>query len=238
MKLHLKKRTTLALIACKVVMLGNVIASPASAKSLGERELQQSSMCTRYFEGYERTFRMPANLLRAIAITESGKHHKASRKLIAWPWTINVAGKGYYFKSKSEAIRAVQKYQKKGYRSIDIGCMQVNLRYHPEAFYNLHQAFEPKYNVGYAAKFLRSHYENTGSWKRSIGNYHNMKPRIHHKYVKRVLNTWRREDKEFTIAMLNTRRAIPKISDKFDSRPNVTEITNSVMDSLDSINLK
>ena len=52
-------------------------------------------------------------------------------------------------------MRAVRKLQRRGVRNIDVGCMQVNLRYHPKAFKSLGQAFDPRANAAYAAGFLR-----------------------------------------------------------------------------------
>ena len=48
-------------------------------------------------------------------------------------------------------MRAVQA---QGVRSIDIGCMQVNLMHHPNAFATLDAAFDPLANALYAARFL------------------------------------------------------------------------------------
>src|SRR4029079_10379480 len=105
------------------------------------------------------------HLLSAIASTESGRYHEGLQIKVPWPWTINVGGKGYWFDSKEEAIAAVRKYQHRGIQSIDVGCMQVNLYHHPEGFASLDQAFEPEHNVAYAASFLRSLYQEDGTWK-------------------------------------------------------------------------
>jgi len=60
-----------------------------------------------------------------------------------WPWTINAEGQGPYFATRAEAISAVQRLQEQGVRSIDVGCMQVNLLHHPQAFATMEQAFDP-----------------------------------------------------------------------------------------------
>ena len=43
-------------------------------------------------------------------------------------------GKDRFFSSKAAAITAVRKLQADGVRNIDVGCMQVNLKYHPKVF--------------------------------------------------------------------------------------------------------
>ena len=42
-------------------------------------------------------------------------------------------------------------YRAQGARSIDVGCMQVNLLHHADAFASLEQAFDPVANARYAA---------------------------------------------------------------------------------------
>ncbi|WP_130537705.1 transglycosylase SLT domain-containing protein [Thiomicrorhabdus indica] len=71
-----------------------------------------------------------------------------------WPWTANFDGKGVYYNSKQQAIAEVYKALKRGQRNIDVGIMQVSLRYHSEKFKNLNEAFDPKNNIRVAAEIL------------------------------------------------------------------------------------
>ncbi len=71
-----------------------------------------------------------------------------------WPWTINVAGQGFFFPTKALAVTAVRELLASGVQSIDVGCLQVNLMFHPAAFASLEQAFDPMANARYAARFL------------------------------------------------------------------------------------
>ncbi|MDZ7712446.1 MAG: hypothetical protein U5L06_04740 [Rhodovibrio sp.] len=63
-------------------------------------------------------------------------------------------GRGRYLPSKAAAIAEVRDLQARGVSNIDVGCMQVNLHWHGDAFESLEQAFDPAYNVAYAAAFL------------------------------------------------------------------------------------
>ena len=188
----------LRIIIAKILFVVTVMG--ANVSSAYDAELAESSKCSRYFTLYEQEYHVPSNLIRAIGITESGKLVKSNKQRMAWPWTVNAKGKGYYFKSKREAIRAVKKFQAKGIKSIDVGCMQIKLKYHPEAFENLEQAFEPKYNIGYAAKFLHTKYLKLRNWKSAVGSYHNGKPSRHRKYIKKVYSAWRIADKSIDVA--------------------------------------
>ncbi len=120
--------------------------------------------------------RMPDKLLPAIARVESGRLDPATGRVRPWPWTINVEGTGYFYDSKEQVISAVQQFQAKGVRSIDVGCMQVNLMHHPKAFSDLQEAFDPAANARYAVKFLSALYQQTKDWSLATAWYHSQVP--------------------------------------------------------------
>ena len=115
---------------------------------------------------------MPETLMPAIGRVESGKLDPATQRVHPWPWTINVQGIGYWYDSQEQAVAAVEGLQAKGIKSIDVGCMQVNLMFHPDAFPSVEAAFDPATNVAYAAKFLVSLYGLTKNWPLATAMYH------------------------------------------------------------------
>lgn len=138
----------------------------------------------------ERTHAIPPGLLWAIARAESGRWDPRRRARVAWPWTINAEGDGHFFPSKAAAIAAVRSLQASGVRSIDVGCMQVNLHHHPHAFADLDEAFDPVANATYAGQFLASLRGLTGSWAGAAGRYHSATPERGGPYRERVLALW------------------------------------------------
>lgn len=138
----------------------------------------------------ERSFRIPAHLLQAIAQVESGRPNQFSGQLEPWPWTINAAGAGAFFATKAQAIAAVRALQARGIRSIDVGCLQVNLMFHPAAFGSLEQAFDPSANAQYAARFLTTLRGNDSDWMRAIAAYHSQTAAVGNDYRRRVLAFW------------------------------------------------
>ncbi|MBN8532341.1 MAG: lytic transglycosylase domain-containing protein, partial [Alphaproteobacteria bacterium] len=165
---------------------------PTSVSSLSDDMLlREAKRCTAYFDLMERRTGIPSQLLGSISVAESGRWHDGLNIRIPWPWTINAEGKGQYFTTKAEAIRTVRQLQAKGVKSIDVGCMQVNLMHHKEAFASLDQAFDPYYNISYAAKFLRSHFDETRSWPKAVAYYHSQTPERGGPYAKRVMGYWR-----------------------------------------------
>lgn len=155
-----------------------------------DRQIEGAKQCTRNLARYERQYGIPSHLLSAISATESGRYHSGLKLALPWPWTINVEGQGHYFDNKQEAIAAVRKYQAQGARSIDVGCMQVNLIHHAQAFANLEEAFDPEKNVAYGASFLRSLYEESKSWKQASAAYHSKTPSRGTEYVGKVYDRW------------------------------------------------
>jgi len=142
---------------------------------------------------------VPEYLLTAIAQVESGRWRKASGEKHAWPWTVSAAGHGRYLPNKAAALAEIKSLRARGISSIDVGCMQINLRQHPKAFENMEAALDPGRNVAYAAKLLRGLRKNRGSWIRAVGYYHSSTPTLNGPYrikVFRALFTERRRAKK------------------------------------------
>jgi hypothetical protein len=155
---------------------------------LAEALLANKYDCIIATKKYEEIYGIPKNLLLSVSLTESGRKIK-SGEFISWPWTINKKGKGKFFDNKVAAINYVKEYTKKGKKNIDLGCMQVNFMYHPNAFGNFYEAFDPDKNVEVAATMLKSLYAKFGSWESAVGYYHSYRETKRKKYSQKVFNT-------------------------------------------------
>lgn len=158
-------------------------------------ELAQSKKCVQYFNYFERKHEIPKDLLHSISLQESGRRHKEKNINMPWPWTVNVEGKGFFFDTKKEAVSFVLSEIKEGKKSIDVGCMQINLKHHPDAFKNISEAFEPKFNIEYGAKFLKEKFEQLNDWDKAIAHYHSANPQFGVKYQQSVVNIAKGIDK-------------------------------------------
>lgn len=138
----------------------------------------------------ERSAGTAPGLLRAIGLVESGRRDRASGQRRPWPWTVTAKGVGTFYASKADAIAAVQGLQARGVASVDVGCMQVNLFYHPAAFRSLEQAFEPSINAAYAARFLGSLHARLGEWRAAAAAYHSLSPGPATRYAKLIAAVW------------------------------------------------
>lgn len=134
--------------------------------------------------------KLPPGLLGSVALVESGRLELPSRRVVSWPWTINVAGTGYFFETKADAIAAVERARAGGVQSIDVGCMQINLLHHPGAFASLDHAFDPEINAAYGAAFLGRLFVQTGAWPAAAAAYHSQTPGLADDYQRRVMAVW------------------------------------------------
>ncbi|MBA4749970.1 MAG: lytic transglycosylase domain-containing protein [Alphaproteobacteria bacterium] len=136
---------------------------------------------------------IPKHLLTAISKVESGRVDQKTGKVSAHPWTLNVEGIGYVYQSKEEAIAAVRQFRRQGKKSIDVGCMQVNLHHHPKAFRSLEEALDPHKNIEYAARFLSDLKNSHGTWSKAVAHYHSATKELHVPYQRKVLSVWNKE---------------------------------------------
>ena len=170
------KRLATAFAAIMVLASG-----PALANTCGD------------FTGYqEHANGIPAHLLTAIAMVESGHWDPVAGEGRPWPWTVTSPEGDVKYHSKWAAIQAVRDMKRRGVRNIDVGCMQINLKHHRHAFRNLNHALDPAKNVAYAAKFLTRLYRETGDWHMATALYHSRNPKHYLPYQAKVEDAWQK----------------------------------------------
>lgn len=126
---------------------------------------------------------VPNSVLRAITRTETGRTSGGALK--PWPWTVNMEGKGVWFDTEDQARAYVFRHFKQGARSFDVGCFQINYRWHGHAFNSIEEMFDPIINTRYAAKFLRELYAEFGDWTDAAGAYHSRTQKYANRYMAR-----------------------------------------------------
>jgi hypothetical protein len=166
----------------RLALLLSALATPA----LAVRPLT----CDAAIAAAEQSAETAPGLLHAIGLVESGRRDPRTGERHSWPWTVSAEGVGTYYASKADAIGAVETLQARGITSIDVGCMQVNLFYHPTAFRSLDEAFDPAPNARYAARFLLSLYARTRDWPAAAAGYHSFTPEPAAQYAKLIAAVW------------------------------------------------
>ncbi len=166
-----------------------LMCGPLAAKALPRTSatLNPSALCSAAISTAQQRYAIPPGLLGSIAKVESGRPIDSITDIRAWPWTIDADGTGVFFNTKAEAVAWSQGAGQRGVRSLDVGCMQVDLQMHPDAFTSLDDAFDPTANVDYAARYLRQlHAEAHGDWNIAVGLYHSHTPYLAADYRDRV----------------------------------------------------
>jgi hypothetical protein len=161
----------LALLAGLAVGIG-LHASPAHA---GDDEL-----CERAIRHGATSVGIPEAVLRAIALTETGRWQGG--RLRPWPWAVNREGRGHWFASRDEKLAFARASVAANRPSFDMGCFQINYYWHGENFPSLDAMADPETGAVYAARFLRDLYGEFGTWSAAAGAYHSRTPEIAERY--------------------------------------------------------
>lgn len=167
-----------------LVLLLLLASGPATA------DIPEGNPCAAAIRRIEAGAALPPGLLTAVAASESGRYDADRHGVVPWPWTVNSQGDGRYFATAAEAIAHVDALRRSGRRNIDVGCMQINLMHHPDAFASLEEAFEPARNVAYGAGFLQQLRDETQSWSRAVERYHTADPERGRAYREKVYARW------------------------------------------------
>lgn len=152
---------------------------------------------------------LPHNILKSIALVEAGRRD-SDGLLKPWPWALNHAGKSLFFDTKSDALLYLNNHISAKFKNIDVGCMQINVRWHKENFSSFDAMIDPQSNIQYAAKFLSNLKEVHGNWEDAIKHYHSSTPKLNVKYFAKVEKAWLNIGRNTPI----TRNAILRIDEK------------------------
>lgn len=126
------------------------------------------------FEHAARDVGLDPKLLYAVALAESARGQRRNY-LGPHPWTLRSDEKVIYAKSRDEAeqelIRHVEKFGTSSL--IDVGLMQINLRWHGKKVSNPTELLDPRTNIQIAAQYLAKMIKATpADLELGIGKYH------------------------------------------------------------------
>lgn len=179
-------------VLCGVLCQAAVLSAPtgaypeteaASTAGRAAARAEIAAICDQVAAQVARESGVPRDVLAAIMLTETGRRMEG--RMRAWPWTVNMEGAGHWFDDADSARAFVYDHFRRGARSFDIGCFQINYKWHHTAFDSLEQMFEPLANGRYAARFLSELFAELGNWDRAAGAYHSRTPELAERYAAR-----------------------------------------------------
>jgi hypothetical protein len=161
-------------IATLLGLLGTATAALATGEpgSAFPHAEQADNPCYTWAAVAEKAYRMPKGLMTAIVTQESGGH----------AYALNVDGKAFKYRTAAEAAYAIQDKARTAYE-IDVGCGQLNIRWHGVKFKTLGALLDPHVNMSYAAWHLSVLYKQTGNWAKAAGQYHSFDSNRNRPYV-------------------------------------------------------
>jgi hypothetical protein len=143
-----------------------------------------ASVCDDAINVAARETGVPQTILQAVALAETGRQNSGQMK--PWPWAINVSGRSHWFETEAVAKDFLRTSFPSGRPSVDIGCFQLNARWHGAAFPSLEAMLSPTENAFYAASFLSKLFEETGDWRSAVGKYHSRQSDLAAGYIAKV----------------------------------------------------
>jgi hypothetical protein len=108
---------------------------------------------------------VPLGVLYSVGLSETG------RKGVLNPYALNIDGASVIAADLPHALTVFSQAKKRGGKLIDLGCMQINHRYHSDKFASVEAMFDPAKNVDYAARFLKELRAREGSWTMAVARY-------------------------------------------------------------------
>ena len=175
-------------------------------------DIKNLNLCEKIIKNIELQTDIPKGLLLGIGKAEAIR--KFNNKYIIWPWTINHAGKSLFFDTKKQMTNYVFKNLQKNDLNIDVGCMQINIKWHKNNFKKISDMFEIDPNISYAASFLKQLKNRHGSWDEAIKYYHSSDPKKNNPYLIKVKSFWKKaEDEKIIKAETNKIESLKKINE-------------------------
>ena len=182
------------------------------AKEAFADNIDKLKLCENTIESVELQTDIPKGLLLGIGKAEAIR--KINNKYIIWPWTINHAGKSLFFDTKKQMSNYVFKTLKRNDFNIDVGCMQINIKWHKNNFKKISDMFEVNPNISYAASFIKQLKNKHGSWDKAIKHYHSSDPKKNNPYLIKVKSFWKKvENTKIIKVEANKIKSLKKINE-------------------------
>lgn len=145
---------------------GRRVFAPPPARRVEEpARVGATGPCEAQIARAARRHGVPASVLHAVGLTETGRRGRLS------PLALNIDGATYFPADAAAALARFEAARAAGAKFIDLGCMQINHRFHGAAFASPAAMLDPARNVDYAARFLSRLRAREGSWTLAVARY-------------------------------------------------------------------
>ena len=124
------------------------------------------------FEKVGRTEKIDPQLLYAVALAESAYSERSDGTVAPYPWVLRTPKAPYYEPTKEAAVKRLDALLKKGI-SVDVGLMQINVKWHGRRVARPEDLLDPETNIRTAARILNEEFRRTpDDLIGALGRYH------------------------------------------------------------------
>ena len=136
-------------------------------------------------------YNIDPTLLYAIALVESAVDSSELGMVNPYPWALRT-DQPFYGKTRREAEIELRRLLKAG-RSVDIGLMQINSRWHKHRVKNVLDLLDPRTNVMVGAQILSERLKaSPDDGIKAVANYHSFDPERGRWYARHVFCIWQK----------------------------------------------
>jgi soluble lytic murein transglycosylase-like protein len=169
-------------VSWRMLLLSNLVCSLL----LGGSRVHASAEgpCLRAIPQAAARHGVPERLMRAIARVESGDAQADGRA--AYAWAVGHRGVAHFPPTLDDAVAVTSAVLATGDTNLDLGCFQINVRWHSTHFRSAADMLDPDNNADYAARLLADHFARSGSWQAAAALYHSANPEIAARYMQRI----------------------------------------------------
>lgn len=136
--------------------------------------------CATHAVDAEQKLNIPAGMLLAVALVESGTDGTPN------PYAISSGGRAIVARNGQEALRRLRDRSGKLLANAYVGCMQLSVAVHRTSFQPVERIIDPRENVWYAGRLLVRLHGEEGSWKAALARYNGTTTRRAQAYVCKV----------------------------------------------------
>jgi len=181
----MSKFTTL--LACVAALVSPLLLVKTAESSGSKLNLQDTPI-----EAAAQEHGLDPLLVYAVALVESAKFHDETT-LSPWPWALAASTESFYGQTKEHALEKLKILQQQHGNNIDVGLMQVNLRWHGHRVSEPAELLDMATNLRVASAILaQSMASAPADMALGIGRYHHWKDEARaRRYGQRVINIWR-----------------------------------------------
>ncbi len=158
-----KHWTVAAAAACALWAALPASAAPADSATAGGAAPARS--CEAQVAAAAKRYDIPLAVFYSVGLLETGGRNGLQ------PYAMNIEGRASANATLEAALATFEAAHRRGASLIDIGCMQINYRWHGDKFSSVTEMFDPARNVDYAARFLRELKEREKTWTLAVARY-------------------------------------------------------------------